>query len=171
MEMTDTPSACPAAEQFDVRNRWTGNIQFTATISSGLPWRAKIGAALKWAIGVGSDLSGAVLRGSVLRGSVLRRIRADLFDVLVTARAEAPGFLAALREGLVDGSVYEGECACLVGTLANIRGVSYTRLPHDSSRPIERFFTAIKKGDTPETNSVANLVAEWTELFIGENVA
>jgi hypothetical protein len=115
----------------------------------------------------GANLRGANLRGANLRGANLRSIRADLYDVLVNARDEAPAFLAALRAGKVNGSAYQGECACLVGTIAKVRGVEYTSLEHDSARPIERFVLNIKQGDTPKTSQVAALVAEWTERFIG----
>jgi hypothetical protein len=40
----------------------------------------------------------------------------------------------------------------------------------DSSRPIERFVLGIKRGDTPDTNPVAKLVAEWTAAFIEDAV-
>jgi len=115
----------------------------------------------------GADLRSADLRGADLRSANLRSIRADLYDVLVNARDEAPAFLAALRAGKVNGSAYQGECACLVGTIAKVRGVEYTSLEHDSTRPIERFVLNIKQGDTPKTSQVAALVAEWTERFIG----
>jgi hypothetical protein len=42
--------------------------------------------------------------------------------VLSAAPAEVPTLLAKVRAGEVDGSVYEGVCACLLGTIANARG-------------------------------------------------
>jgi hypothetical protein len=78
--------------------------------------------------------------------------RADTFDILDAA----PGEVATLREqivaGNIDGSVYEGECACLCGTIANAQGVSYDAIEGvkpDSSRPAERWFAPIRKGDEP----------------------
>jgi hypothetical protein len=70
----------------------------------------------------------------------------------------------------VDGSCYEGSCACLVGTIANARGVSYDALgpllQPNSGRPIERFFDAIAPGETPETSQPCALAAEWTADWI-----
>ena len=89
---------------------------------------------------------------------------------VVRVRAEAPGLLLALREGRVDGSTYTGECACLVGTIANIKGRVYNDIPGlspNSSRPIERFFLAISKGDTPATNPMAKIVEGWLLQFLG----
>jgi hypothetical protein len=60
-------------EKFEVRNRWTGKVQFTAEISCApdLSPRVKLGLAIKWAWKSGADLSGAVLSGAVLRGADL----------------------------------------------------------------------------------------------------
>jgi len=33
-------------------------------------------------------------------------------------------------------------------------------------RPAERFFLAIKEGDTPETSEFAKLACEWSELWL-----
>jgi hypothetical protein len=87
-----------ATERFEVRNRWSGAVQFTAEIDCApdtLP-RVKLGLAVRWARNSdavlrgavlsgadlsdadlrgadlrGADLSDAVLRGAVLRGAVL----------------------------------------------------------------------------------------------------
>ena len=79
------------------------------------------------------------------------------------------GLRAAIAEGRIDGSTYEGDCACLVGTLANVRHVRYDAIPSlrpNSSRPIERFFLAIRKGDTPETSTFSRLALEWTDEWL-----
>ena len=87
----------------------------------------------------------------------------------LAGRHEGEGLCAALREGRVDGSQYEGPCACLVGTLANVRGVPYTAIPGlepDGNRPSERWYMGIRKGDTPETNPVAALSLAWAEEWL-----
>ena len=123
----------------------------------------------------GADLSGAVLSGADLRRAVLRRadlrradldpIKEDFFKVLAAAKGEALGLYDALMRGLVDGTQYEGECACLVGTVANIRHENYQKLSidlrPDSSRPAEKWFLAIQKGDLPQNNPVSAITAEW----------
>jgi hypothetical protein len=190
-------------EKFDVLNRWTGAVQFTAEIevTPEMTPRFKLGLAIKWAringavlrdadlsgavlrdadlSGAdlsdadlssaalsGADLSGAVLRDADLSGAVLRdadlsgadlsdadlrSFKADLWMTLVGAKAEIPLFIQSMLDGKIDGSQYEGECACLVGTLANVRGVSYaTAFPdHSSGNPAEQWFLMIKKGDLP----------------------
>jgi hypothetical protein len=58
--------------------------------------------------------------------------------------------------------VYEGKCACLVGTIANVRGVPYKQLGDlepDASRPAERWFMPIKKGDVPDERYLTPPVA------------
>jgi hypothetical protein len=60
--------------KFDILNRWSGKIQFTAEIECDetASTRVKIGLAVKWAYKSGTVLRDAVLRGAVLRGAVLR---------------------------------------------------------------------------------------------------
>ncbi len=85
---------------------------------------------------------------------------------------EVPGLLTALREGRIDGSTYHGECACLVGTIANERHCHFRKIPGlfpDSTRPAERFFLAILRGDTPTTNPVAAIVEGWITEWIATN--
>jgi alkylated DNA nucleotide flippase Atl1 len=82
---------------------------------------------------------------------------------------EVPALIAALKAGKVEGSTYEGECACLVGTLANARDVNYRQiesLSPNASRPIERFFMSIGQGDTPDTNQFSKLALEWSEEWL-----
>ena len=59
--------------KFDVRNRWTGAVQFTAEIdcAEDAPPSLKLGLAVKWAIKSDSNLSGSILRDSDLRDSDL----------------------------------------------------------------------------------------------------
>ena len=65
--------------QYEIRNRWTGEAQFSAEIDAtdGAPRGLKIGLAIKWALKNranlrGADLSDADLRGANLRGADLR---------------------------------------------------------------------------------------------------
>jgi hypothetical protein len=76
---------------------------------------------------------------------------------------------SAVVGGRVDGSNYKGNCCCLVGTIANIRACSFDAIPNitpDINRPAERWFLAIKSGDTPETNPVAKITLEWIDEFL-----
>jgi hypothetical protein len=92
----------------------------------------------------------------------------DYFDVLWRVPHEVDGLIAALKAGKVNGSTYEGVCACLCGTIANIKYCKHNNIPGlvpDSSRPIERFFLSIATGDTPETNPFSALAVRWAEAF------
>ena len=124
------------------------------------------GADLRGADLRGADLRGADLRGADLRGAYLQPIRTDLFMVLLEAIPEIAGLKSAIQEGRINGSAYKGECACLVGTIANIKHVDYEYLGFaDNCRPIERFFLGISEGDTPETNQFSALAIQWIEEF------
>ena len=195
-------------EKYEVRNRWTGDVQFTAEIAvtPDMPPSVKLGLAVKWArkndadlrganlsdadlrganlsdadlrganlSGAnlsdadlrganlrganlrganlrganlsGADLSDADLSDANLRGADLRFIKADFFMILAMGHAEVPHLISALRDGRVDGSTYEGECACLVGTLEN---GGATGIPHQASSPAEQWFVPIRKGIKP----------------------
>jgi hypothetical protein len=130
-----------------------------------------VGADLAGAYLVGADLAGANLRGADLADADLEPIRQDIRAVLSSAPAEVAGLIAALKEGRINGSQYEGECACLVGTIANVRRCHYQQLDvlkPDASRPAERFFLAINKGDTPETSQFSALAVKWCEEWMTE---
>ena len=86
-----------------------------------------------------------------------------------------PALIAALEAGRVNGSTYsDGECGCLVGTLAIASGKNPAidacdvvgSLRGDGNRPAERFFLAIKKGDTPETSQFAKIAHEWASEWL-----
>ena len=129
----------------------------------------QIREAVRCAILRGADLRGADLRGADLRGADLRSFKADLWMTLAQNRAEIPALIASLREGRVDGSQYEGECACLVGTIANAKGANYASMEHNSDNPAERWFMMISKGDKPGDDTgggfAAKMALEWALEF------
>jgi hypothetical protein len=111
----------------------------------------------------GADLRDANL-GDALNADWLDPVRKDFFAVLDTVPHEVDGLLDALRAGRVDGSTYHGDCACLVGTVANLRHVAYDAVPGlepDSGRPIEVWFGRIRPGLTPSNSTDAAIVAGW----------
>jgi len=86
--------------------------------------------------------------------------------ILTLFPSEVEGLKLALRAGKVNGRLYEGPCACLIGTIANVRGCYYRDLPGiepDANRPAEEWFTLIREGDTPETSAVVLLTLAWIE--------
>ena len=114
-------------------------------------------------------LSCAGLRGAVLSERQMQMFRDDVWAVLASAPAEVAALLSALKEGRVDGSQYQGDCACLVGTIAIARGCHYEMIDGlipDSGRPSEQWFMQIKKGDTPETNPASKKAVEWIEQWL-----
>jgi uncharacterized protein YjbI with pentapeptide repeats len=107
------------------------------------------------------------LSGANLSGANLRSFKADFWMTLTHSRSEVLGLIQALRDGRVDGSQYTGECACLVGTLANLRhaDVSDAFPDKSSENPAEQWFLMISKGDKPTDDTgggFANAQAiEW----------
>ena len=175
----------------EIRNRWTNAVQFTADITCApdATIGVRIGLAVKWARQNDANLRGADLRDANLRGADLssanlrganlryadlsdadlRSVKADFWAILTTARKEIPGLITAMREGRIDGSTYSGECACLVGTIANVRHVSADTLEQDSRRPAEQWFLMINKGDKPGDDSGGGFALqkalEWAEEY------
>jgi len=98
-----------------------------------------------------------------------------MFYVLLNSLPELKFLKQNIIDGNIDGSTYEGECACLSGTL--IKGAKITNGKQekevikkimdcrDSSRPIERFFLGIKIGDKPRNSQFSKLALEWIEEF------
>ena len=66
--------------KFDIKNRWTGKVQFTAEIDcdESEATSVKIGLAVKWAVEVRANLAGAYLAGANLARAYLAD--ADLAD-------------------------------------------------------------------------------------------
>ena len=150
--------------KFEIKNRWTGTVLFELETENNT-LRNTVLAAVK----SGADLRSADLSGADLSGANLSPIKADFFMVLLYAKNEVNGLRQALLDGKVDGSTYTGECACLVGTLANVRHCKHNEIPFlipDSERPAERWFLAITKGSTPENNNAAKITLEWIDEFI-----
>lgn len=123
-----------------------------------------------------ADLSAATLTGTSM-ASHIEAVRQDLELVLSWAPHEAPAVLAALEAGQVDGRVYSGDCACLVGTIAKERKVHMRQIPvrararpgelaQDPYAPAEYWFRRILPGQTPQNNADAALAAMWVRDFI-----
>ena len=120
-----------------------------------------------------ANLSYADLSYANLRNADCEEIIEDFYKVLTVAKTEVVGLYKALLEGKIDGSQYEGECACLVGTVANCRKENYKELTIDLKpqfdRLSEKWFLAISSGDIPENNPVSKLTQEWIEAWAVKN--
>ena len=94
----------------------------------------------------------------------------DLWRVLFNFKDEIPELIKALEEGKIDGSVYSAACACLIGTIANIKHCSIDDEQFldikNCNNPIERWFMMIKPGNTPENNFAAKMAREWINEFV-----
>ncbi len=129
----------------------------------------------------GANLRGADLRGANLRGANLEKLPVsyinqasrDMLFIFMHLKKELSGLRKALVEGRVDGTQYEGECACLIGTAANLDGgieevcraiPYYDKGTHN---PGESWFLNIHKGDTPKTNQFAKHALKLIDQVLG----
>ncbi len=180
-----------AKVKFEFKSRFTGEVLFAkeaeslkialeiavgkrANLDGANLTRANLdGANLDGANLTRANLYGANLTRANLDGANLEKIKAEYLAVLAAAKEEVVGLYKAIIEGRVDGSVYSGDCACLKGTIANVRGVSHKELgiglePVANSAP-ERWFLAIRNGDTPAGNQASAITKLWTEEFMAAN--
>ena len=171
---------------FNIMHRFNGKVIFSAEIqcADDENYSLKLGLAVKAAIAVKANLSeadlseanlseanlsGANLSKADLLGANLRYIKHDIWGILLNAIPEVPALRRAIIDGQINGSTYQGECACLCGTIANVRGVNYeamSGITPDSSSMAEQFFLGIRKGDTPATNAASKMVLLWVEEFM-----
>jgi len=102
------------AIKFDVLNRFTGAVQFTAEIEcdEGASVSVKLGLAVRWAVKAGAYLAGADLAGANLAGAYLARAnlagaylaganlaRADLIDG--GQRSDGYRFVGSIKDGVL----------------------------------------------------------------------
>lgn len=145
-------------------------------------------ADLSFANLTGVDLTSAVLSSVNLDGcssvqDFVKEAKEDIFRVLACAPEEAEVVLRALEEGRIDGSSYTGSCACLIGTIANAKGLDITEVPYqdldeprgqrierNSESPAETFFEDILPGQTPNNSIKCALVAGWVKEFIRDHM-
>ena len=116
----------------------------------------------------GANLRDANLGDANLGDADLGGFKHDIWAILLHAPHEIQGLVDSINAGKINGSVYEGECACLLGTIANVKGVRHTEIPGlvpDSRRPAEIWFLQFKKGQTPENYSPLKLTLDWIEEF------
>ena len=96
-------------------------------------------------------------------------VRDDLWAICCSALPEIQELRKALIDGRVNGQVYEGECACLVGTIAKAKAKKYDGiegLVPNEKRPAELWFWNIKKGDTSQNNQFSALAVKWIDELL-----
>jgi uncharacterized protein YjbI with pentapeptide repeats len=151
------------------------NLSWANLSWANLSWANLSEANLSWANLSEANLSKANLSEADLSKADLSKaafdpIKSDFWMILLSAPFEIAGLRLALIEGRVDGSTYQGECACLVGTIANVRHANYKEIgiKPDATRAAERWFMGIKKGDTPEANQISKITVEWLDEFVAK---
>jgi hypothetical protein len=134
-----------------------------------------------------ADLSSADLRSANLRSADLSEIpynhlpefwvdlcSRDILFVLEHLKAEVPFLKKKLISGEVNGSQYDGDCACLIGSLANAKDEAASKvcnvIPYyslDSNNPGEQWFLNIHEGDTPQDNVFSKHAVKLCNIVLG----
>jgi len=135
------------------------------------------GADLREADLYGADLYGADLRGADLEKlpqDYINQASRDMLFIFQCLKGELPFLRDKLIKGEIDGTAYEGDCACLIGTLANADGgldevcrtiPYYEKGVHN---PAEAWFLNIHKGDTPKDNQFAAHALKLVDMVLGD---
>lgn len=155
----------------DLRN---ANLQFADLQGADLQFADLQNADLQTA-----SLQDAVLRDANLKGANLQyanfqdanlqsvklevseETRQDFYQILDQNPSEVLPLLTLLRQGKINGKTYEGECTCLVSSIARLKGVSYRHLYPNSFRLAEQWFWAIHERHTPQNNEFARITEQW----------
>ena len=95
--------------KFDVLNRFTGAVQFTAEIEcdEGASVSVKLGLAVRWAVKAGADLAGAYLAGADLAGADLagadlaRAYLAGAYLIDGGQRSDGYRFIGSIKDGVL----------------------------------------------------------------------
>ncbi len=178
--------------KFQVMNRYSGDLQFEAVIEAtgSTSFSVKLGLAVKWARKTGANLYGADLRGADLRGANLygadlrgadlknlpqdyiNQCSRDILFIFQCLKVELPEFRKKLIAGEIDGTQYKGDCACLIGTMANLDGgiekvcktiPFYKKGTHN---PGEAWFLNIHQGDIPKNNEFSAHVLRLIDMVL-----
>ena len=160
---------------FQIKSRITSKVLFECELDAEVAvqsYRFRLGFAVRKAVSTDANLTGANLADANLA-----HFRSDMIAEILKLPDELEALRTAIIGGLIDGSSYSGDCACLAGTLAKARGLpaGYSgesivfngmQFIADSSSPRERWFMMIKPGDTPDTNQASRLALEWVNEAI-----
>ena len=167
--------------KLEIKNWFNGGVLFSFETDS-------IKVALEAAVKQGAYLEGAYLEGAYLKGAYLKgatgiettdwfnQCSRDILYVLYTLKPEVPFLREKLIKGEVNGSCYIGDCACLIGTLANGDGgmnAVCQRLPFykiGTHNPAEQWFWNINIGDTPENSFFAKHALTLIDMVLDKPV-
>jgi hypothetical protein len=140
-------------------------------------------ADLRGAVLQGADLQDAVLQGADLRdasikqlGDYVNQCSRDMLFIFEHLKSELPGLRKALVEGRINGTQYEGDCACLIGTLGKLdggtakvcRAIPFYEMGLQNYG--EQWFYQIRTGDTPKNNEFAAHAVKLIDKVLKEDL-
>jgi hypothetical protein len=163
--------------KLSITNRWTGAIIFeyekenntmAETVKEYIRQeidKNKSRADLTRADLTDANLTHADLTDADLTRADLTEFKNDLWCKLLIMKHEILAFKEKIKEGKINGTAYEGACACFIGTIANIQQKKYNNLAvkADSDSPVERWFLQFKEGQTPENSAAMKITLDWVE--------
>jgi len=146
--------------QFAVKNRWTGEVQFTAEIecAADASPRLQMGLAVRWARKSGANLRGADLSGADLRGADLSDCPVKIPNIHQTV------FEAASQPNALNmGSWHCGTTHCRAGWVVTLAGEGGKALEYAMGTPTAA--TVIYMASDPKLEKVPNFYATNAEAM------
>ena len=140
-----------------------------------------IGANLRWANLYEADLCEANLCEADLRWSKniektewFNQCKQNILYIISHLPREVQGLRDKLINWKINGTKYEWDCCCLVGTLWKSNWLDevcniipfYTKWPHNLW---EQFFLQIREWDTPENSIFAKTAVELCDMILDKN--
>ena len=169
-------------EKYDVKNRYTGEVQFTAEIectSDALP-SVKLGLAVRWGFKAGANLAGAYLAGAYLDGAYLARANlagANLAGADLAGADLAGAYLTRAnlaRANLTGATLPEGKITRPIARVTRTDGHEFFLWGLENgehiikagcqSRTISSYREHVAK-DYPSRQNAAELIAETTAIL------
>jgi hypothetical protein len=158
-------------------NLRSADLSYANLRSADLSYANLRSADLSYADLRSADLSYANLSGIPLKNlpeTYINLCSRDMLFIFQCLKGELPFLRDKLVKGEVEGTQYEGECACLVGTLGNADGgvekvcsmiPFYDKGTHN---PGEAWFLNIHKGDKPKNNEFAKHALKLIDMVLKE---
>ena len=164
-------------------NLWHANLQHANLQHADLRYANLQHADLLYADLRSADLLYGDLRSADLLYADLRsaenwqhtewanQAKQNILFILSYLKSEVPWLRQALIDGKINGTKYEWECCCLIGTIGKKEGVDevcntipfYKKWLHNLA---EQFFYQIKEGDTPKNSEFSKLAVELCDMIL-----
>ena len=147
-------------------------LEWAVLVWANLEWANLVWAVLEWANLVWANLVWA----KNIPESYTKLCIKDMIYVMQACIQEVPYLRQSILEGRINGTQYNWECCCLIGSLSASKKIStddlcsvipyYDKWLHNYW---EQWFYQIREGDTPENSYFSQKALEACDLVLSNN--